>query len=129
MSDHGDRIRASWTENADAWTDAVRARRIPSRRLGTDAAVLATCLRVLAASERPRALDVGCGEGWLARALAPHSAHVLGVDGSAELIAHARAASDEPNLSFEVATYEELRSTVRAPGPFDLVVANYALLD
>jgi trans-aconitate methyltransferase len=50
-------------------------------------------------------LDVGCGDGRLTAALAscvPHG-RVLGIDSSAEMITHARAAyppSTHPNLSF-----------------------------
>ncbi len=35
-------------------------------------------------------LDLGCGHGWLSQALATAGAHVLGVDGSAALLARAR---------------------------------------
>ena len=59
------RLLASWDANAAAWTTAVREQRIPSRRAGTDAAIVQACLRTIAAT----VLDVGCGEGWLARAL------------------------------------------------------------
>jgi SAM-dependent methyltransferase len=41
-------------------------------------------------SGEERALDVGCGAGALAYALAPHVREVVGVDGSAELLAAAR---------------------------------------
>ena len=60
------RQHESWHPNADAWIDAVRSGSIGSRRRGTDAAVVAAC----AAQPGLRVLDVGCGEGWLARALA-----------------------------------------------------------
>lgn len=126
-----DDIRESWVENADAWTDAVRAGRIASRRLGTDAAVVAACRRALDGVRAPRVLDVGCGEGWLARALSPWAVEVLGVDESGSLVRCARdAARGLGNLAFEAASYDDLaRTSERAPGPFDLVVANYALLD
>ena len=39
----GDRIRESWVANAESWTATVREREIPSRRFGTDAAILAAC--------------------------------------------------------------------------------------
>lgn len=40
------------------------------------------------------ALDVGCGDGLLARKLAPRALHVTGLDRSPEMIAKARALSE-----------------------------------
>jgi hypothetical protein len=37
----------SWTVNAEAWATAVREQAIPSRRVATDAAIIAACARVL----------------------------------------------------------------------------------
>ncbi|HVE80355.1 MAG TPA: class I SAM-dependent methyltransferase, partial [Gemmatimonadaceae bacterium] len=82
-------------------------------------------------------LDVGCGEGWLARALAAEGADVLGVDGSEALVAAARAADGAPatraagggRAHFELASYADLIARPeRAAGPFALVVCNFALL-
>ncbi|MEV5828265.1 class I SAM-dependent methyltransferase [Spirillospora sp. NPDC052242] len=47
------------------------------------------------------ALDVGCGDGLLARRLAPRAARVTGLDRSAEMIERARALSrDAGNVRF-----------------------------
>ena len=70
------RMLQSWDSNAGAWTDAVRERRIASRRAGTDDAIVAAVLRTKPAN----VLDVGCGEGWLARALAAHGCRTVGID-------------------------------------------------
>lgn len=74
----------------------------------------------------PRVLDLGCGHGWLAGILAERGARVVGVDGSAELVARARA--DHPTPTFEVA---DLTAGVpdAAPGPFDAVVSHMVLMD
>ncbi len=114
---------ASWDVNADAWTRAVRSGAIASRRRGTDAAIVAAC----AVQPGERVLDVGCGEGWLTRALTAAGGDVLGVDGAAALVDAAREAGGG---RFEVASYATLSAaTTAAPGPFDLIVCNFALLD
>ena len=77
-----EKLRRSWVANANAWCDAVRNDRIASRRLVTNAAVVDAVL-----SQRPRSvLDLGCGEGWLARALAENGVVVTGIDSSQELV-------------------------------------------
>ena len=100
----------------------MRDGQIPSRRAGTDAAV---CSAVLSANPK-RVLDVGCGEGWLARALTAHGCQVIGVDASPELIASARALGGG---RFEVMSCAELGSTAHTlGGPFDVAVCNFSLL-
>jgi len=60
------KIVESWRNNAHAWTSAVREQRIDSRALVTDRAIVEAVL-----ARAPRSvLDIGCGEGWLARRLA-----------------------------------------------------------
>jgi 2-polyprenyl-3-methyl-5-hydroxy-6-metoxy-1,4-benzoquinol methylase len=118
-----DALASSWTRNADAWTAAVREGRIPSRRLGTDAAVVDAVL----ARAPGRVLDVGCGEGWLARALAARGADVTGVDASAPLVAAAQALGGG---RFAVLDYgEAVAEPARLGGPYDVAVCNFALLD
>ncbi|HYE51065.1 MAG TPA: class I SAM-dependent methyltransferase [Azospirillaceae bacterium] len=119
------RIRASWEANAGRWTDAVRAGAIRSRRLATDDAVAAA----VAALSPDRVLDLGCGEGWLARRLAHEAGcRVTGTDASPELIR--RAAAADPGGDYRTLSYGELaQEPDRAGGPFDAVVANFALLD
>jgi hypothetical protein len=56
----------SWHDNADAWIEAIRSGAIESRQQVTDQAILLAIM-----SRQPqRVLDLGCGEGWLLRALA-----------------------------------------------------------
>jgi 2-polyprenyl-3-methyl-5-hydroxy-6-metoxy-1,4-benzoquinol methylase len=116
-------IAASWDANAAAWTGAVRAGAIASRRLATDAAITAAVL-----ARRPRrVLDLGCGEGWLARRLATERVEVVGVDGSAALVEAAAAAGG--GATFLRLAYEDLIADPGAAGTgFDVVAANFALL-
>ena len=113
-------ILETWTRNAAPWTEAVRNRRIESRRLVTDAAVIAA---VQAGSPR-LVLDVGCGEGWLARSLSLHGIRVIGIDAVAELIERARTAGGG---EFRVLSYGELARGLPSVAA-DRVVCNFSLL-
>lgn len=60
-----------------------------------------------------RVLDLGCGPGFIANAIAPHAAQVLGLDPSPNMIAAARDRA-APNVRFEIGSSEDL-SLVDAP--------------
>ncbi|HEX6099030.1 MAG TPA: class I SAM-dependent methyltransferase [Thermoanaerobaculia bacterium] len=115
-----ERLRRSWVANASSWCDAVRKQQIESRRVVTDAAIVEAVLEA-----HPRSvLDLGCGEGWLARALASHGIEVTGVDASAPLIEAANALG---GARFLALGYEELGAL--AGSSFDAVAANFSLLE
>lgn len=121
--EESERLRRSWDANASAWRDAVRERKIASRRAGTDAAVV----DVIAGLQPRTVLDLGCGEGWLSRTLAARGIEVAGVDGSAALI---DAAKELGGGAFHAASYESLARGEVLPGrTFDVAVANFAILD
>lgn len=114
------RIVESWNINALPWTAAVREGRIESRKQITDQAVIDAVL-----SRQPRSvLDIGCGEGWLVRALAARAVHALGADVVQELVEEARRAGggDLRMLSYEEIAAGKLKVLV------DVVVCNFALL-
>ena len=117
-----EQIVRSWIDNAAAWTQVVRDGLIPSRQAGTDAAIVCACASLGAGP----VLDVGCGEGWLVRALALRGVIATGVDVSASLI---ERATERGGGTFAVATYEQLEQDLtRVPGPWSGVVCNFALL-
>jgi 2-polyprenyl-3-methyl-5-hydroxy-6-metoxy-1,4-benzoquinol methylase len=117
------RMLRSWDTNAAAWTGAVRERRIASRRAGTDTAIVHA---VLAAHPR-KVLDVGCGEGWLARELSLRGCDVVGIDASEALIDAAKALGEGV---FETIAYADVADRMNGLGaPFDVAVCNFSLLE
>jgi len=121
-SDPATRIAESWIANADAWTTAVRESRIESRRVATDRAIVDALLEC----KPQRVLDIGCGEGWLCRALAQHGIAAYGIDASASLIDAARAIGGE---GYAVCSYDALIDDPSRFGRFDAIACNFALLE
>ena len=110
----------SWEDNATAWIDAVRQRRIASREAATNQALIE---QVLALAPRT-VLDIGCGEGWLTRELARHGIAVSGFDAVESLVASAR---EQGGGFFYQFTYDDMargRINLRA----DVLVCNFSLL-
>jgi SAM-dependent methyltransferase len=122
--DQDDRIRTSWDDNSALWAEAVRRNAIRSRGAGTDAAIFDAVARLSPAS----VLDIGCGEGWLARRLTRDlGCRTVGVDGSADLVRLAREA--DPQGDYRLADYDAVAADpALLGGPFDAVAANFALL-
>jgi SAM-dependent methyltransferase len=121
-SEREQQLEESWTDNAAAWTTVVRDGRIPSRAAGTNAAIVEAIRDV----EPQRLLDVGCGEGWLARAVAGEGIDVVGIDISPPLIDSANALGGG---RFLVLSYDQLASRRdELGGDFDTIVCNFALL-
>ncbi|CAG8872456.1 class I SAM-dependent methyltransferase [Pseudomonas fluorescens] len=112
----------SWHHNARAWIDAIRSGTIESRQKVTDQAILLAVL----GRQPERVLDLGCGEGWLLRALADRGIEAVGVDGDATLVEAARAAGAAP---VHLASYEQLaEAEVDIGRDYNLICANFALL-
>lgn len=114
-----ERILQAWTMNAAPWAEAVQSGSIASRVAITNQAVLE------AVGKGPgRLLDLGCGEGWLGRALAAAGWEVLGVDGAQPLIDVAERLGGAEYLCLP---YEGLRQALE-DRRFECVVANFSLL-
>jgi 2-polyprenyl-3-methyl-5-hydroxy-6-metoxy-1,4-benzoquinol methylase len=118
---HEAHILHSWNANASPWTDAVREDQIASRRLITNKAIVDAVM-----DRKPRTvLDIGCGEGWLARSLAERGVKVTGVDAVPGLIEQARLAG---GADYRVATYEDIAAGALDDLRVDLVAINFALI-
>ena len=122
MRNPEDALLDSWHHNAQAWIDAVRHGAIESRRQVTDQAILLAIL----GRQPERVLDLGCGEGWLLRALGDRGVEAVGVDGDQALVDAARAAG---SAEVHLASYAQLAAGQACVGKdYDLICANFALL-
>ncbi|TXG00466.1 class I SAM-dependent methyltransferase [Massilia arenae] len=119
MASHTDAaILESWSRNATPWTSAVRSGEIESRTLVTNAAIV-EAVRARA----PRSgVDLGCGEGWLVRALP--EVEMVGVDAIDGLVQQARAAGGG---DFRVLSYEQIAAGELALS-VDVAIANFSLI-
>lgn len=86
------------------------------------AVLLPNVLRMAKVAKGERALDVGCGEGFFARALAERGARVVGADIARELVAQARA---KGGAEYFVAPANKL--AFAKDGTFDAVTCVLAL--
>ena len=113
--------RKCWNELADDWRVQVGADGDSNRRLNSDPVLWGFVGDVRGLS----VLDAGCGTGYLSKKLRDRGAQVTGVDLAERMVQIAR--SDYPGIDFRVDSCTEL-STI-GDGEFDLVVANYVLMD
>lgn len=121
MNKEQDIIR-SWQVNAGNWIQIIEAGGIQSRKLATNKAIV----EAVCADEPASVLDIGCGEGWLAKELADRGMTVSGADIIPELIENAK---EKVNGHFVVASYEDIAAhTTSLGGPFDVIVINFALI-
>lgn len=115
-----EKIVDSWHKNAAAWTSAVRDGRIMSRVRVTNQAIIDEIVR----RSPHTVLDIGCGEGWLVRALDELGIEAIGVDAVPDLVEKAKS---EGEGSFAVASYEEIAAGALSIS-VDVAVANFSLI-
>ena len=117
-------ILNTWNLNARAWIYTIANNGIETRRLVTNSAIVETIV-----SLRPKKmLDLGCGEGWLVRALQEKlpDTHFSGTDAITELIEAAKKL--HPGASFLTHSYESIINGGFKPGhTFDVIAINFAL--
>lgn len=112
----------SWHHNAQSWIEAIRTGTLESCLKVTNQAIILAVL----GRQPERVLDLGCGEGWLLRALTERGIEVVGVDGDATLVEAARAVGSS---RVYLASYEELaQAKVDIGSDYNVICANFALL-
>ncbi|MGH1433356.1 MAG: methyltransferase domain-containing protein [Lewinella sp.] len=119
-----DKILSSWQANSQSWITTIDQSEIVSRQLATNDAIV----NAIEKHHPFRILDIGCGEGWLSRAIyAPHRI-VIGIDGVKELVSNATKKGGGP--AYACFNYEDIRQG-KLPSwePFDLIVFNFALFE
>lgn len=112
----------SWAANASNWISIIDSNGIESRRLVTNNAIVSTVMK-----DKPSSvLDIGCGEGWLAKELYEQGITVDGVDVIPGLI---QAASKKNPGHFFTGSYQDIAAgKIIFPKLYDAVVINFALI-
>jgi 2-polyprenyl-3-methyl-5-hydroxy-6-metoxy-1,4-benzoquinol methylase len=110
----------SWRKNSGPWIEAVQEGQIESRLHITNQAILDT---ILAVSPKT-VMDIGCGEGWLARELSLSDISVSGLDIIPELVQEAKKYG---RGKFYTMAYEDL-SYSKINEKFDVAICNFSLL-
>jgi len=119
MSTHTDAsVIDSWSRNGDPWTAAVRGGEIESRVLVTNAAIV----EAVRARAPRTGVDLGCGEGWLVRALP--EVEMVGVDAIAGLVERARQAGGG---EFRQLSYEQIGAGALRMAA-DVAICNFSLI-
>lgn len=113
------RLLMSWEDNANAWVQAVREKEIASRAV-TDQAIVEHIVSLQPAS----VMDIGCGEGWLARALSERGIPVAGFDAVEALVASAREQGGGFFYQFSYDDMAQGKISLKA----DVLVCNFSLL-
>ena len=115
-------IIASWKANALNWIKVIEENGIESRRLATNSAIIDAVCKFSPLV----VLDIGCGEGWLAKELRERGIAIMGVDVIPELVAKAQ---QKAVGNFWVASYEDIAAgKIIFPRPADVIVINFALI-
>jgi 2-polyprenyl-3-methyl-5-hydroxy-6-metoxy-1,4-benzoquinol methylase len=117
-------ILQSWTTNASAWDKTISEEGIETRKLVTNDAIV----NCIASCNPANLLDLGCGEGWLIRAvqrLFP-DCRFTGMDAIPALIDTAKVKTGFAD--FSISSYQDIiEGKKNTPLPFDVITINFAL--
>jgi ubiquinone/menaquinone biosynthesis C-methylase UbiE len=86
-------------------------------------------LQVVGSVTGLRVLDLGCGNGYLARKLAKQSAKVTGVDSSVRLIELARARENKNPLGITYHATDAANLEMLEDESFDITISNMAMMN
>jgi 2-polyprenyl-3-methyl-5-hydroxy-6-metoxy-1,4-benzoquinol methylase len=115
-----DTIKTSWEINATEWIKVLDDQQIASRKF-TNKAIIG----VLKNAESKNILDIGCGEGWLTRAMTQMGKTAVGIDATASLLTNARKKGKE---IYHQLSYEDIVEGKKIPeAPFDTAVFNFCI--
>ncbi|WP_347989085.1 methyltransferase domain-containing protein [Methylomonas sp. AM2-LC] len=113
-------IIESWGKNVLPWINAITEGQIESRRIITDQAII----NAIVSCSPQSAIDIGCGEGWLARSLNAKGISTIGVDAQPGLVKAARQAGGG---DFRLMSYANIADR-KLIDIVDVVVCNFSLL-
>lgn len=115
-------IKDSWKLNAAPWNKLIEENALESRRLVTNQAISDAVTQ----TTPKQVLDIGCGEGWLCRALHDRGVICTGIDFVPDLIIEA---VKKKGAMYLLASYEEIASGgILLPFSYDTIVINFALI-
>lgn len=121
-----DAVRALWDQAADAYAQGQASGRDYYRDQFFGPAQITACGDVRGC----RLLDIGCGSGWFARAMAERGARVTGVDLSPRMIEYARRHEAESPLGIGYHVLDAARIADSFPaGSFERATSCVALQD
>lgn len=118
VSDQNARVLDQFRQQAEAYAALVNTAAAPSKD---------PLIQMLAPRPTDRVLDVGCGTGQFAVAIAPHVAAVIGVDLTPEMLAKARAEQARAGVANVDWRLADSTALPVADGAFDIVTSRSML--